>query len=234
MVFKRFYTYPPVECEWPWILRNIKQKSMPCRHEIVDIGIYDLFKHPFAHSNEKLKKWELLRTGGWKVVPDCPDIEGEFDVEWGGDNLEYSWELLCEYYIPSNQSHMPVLQSYYENIKSFQGYIKRFKKKYGVVDKVAVGSISKVNDHDLGVKMLKIARREFPKTWIHAFGLRFHQFKRVYSLIDSYDSTSWTFPRTSGRSSCKNKVERIEFFWDYVNRINLVHDCEKQEVLDCF
>lgn len=222
MVFQRFYTYPPVECEWPWILRNIKQKQIPHTHEIVDIGIYDLLKPPYKHSYDKLVKWEELQTEGWKVVPDCPDLRGEFDIHGGKDNLKYSWKLLTEFYNPYDPHHLPVLQSYYENINSFKHYIRRFKSKYGVVDKVAIGSICKADNHDIGVKMLKIARREFQDSWIHAFGLRFQQFKKAYQLIDSFDSTSWTFPRTSGRGSCKNREERVEFFFDYIDRIEEV------------
>ena len=63
MVFERFYSYPPVECGWPWVLRNIKQKpQLDCVHEIVDIGIYDLLKPPYRHSVEKLEKWVNLRV----------------------------------------------------------------------------------------------------------------------------------------------------------------------------
>lgn len=224
MVFQRFYTYPPVECEWPWILRNIKQKAIPNTHEIVDIGIYDLLNPPYRHSNDKLQKWAKLETKGWKVVPDCPDLKGEFGKPIDFSNTDYSWELLTEYYNPSDESHLPVLQSEYQNIKSFKEYIKQFKDNYGVVDKVAIGSICKADNHDIGVKMLKIVRREFPNTWIHAFGLRFQQFKRAYQLIDSFDSTSWTFPRVGGqgKGSCKNKSERIEYFFDYIRRINEV------------
>lgn len=238
MVFKRFYTYPPLECEWPWVLRNINQKPQPqAEHEIVDIGIYDLLKPPHQHSAEKLNKWLNLKADGWKVVPDCPDLQGEFNKEVDFSNTEYSWELLTTYYIPDDPTHLPVLQSEYENIKSFKAYIKRFKEVYGVVDKVAIGSICKADDHDVGVKMLKIARREFPGSWIHAFGLMFQQFKRAHDLIDSYDSTSWTFPRYSGRSSCRNKGERIEYFWDYITRIDEVTfpvNGEGQRCLNCY
>lgn len=234
MVFSRFYSYPPLECGWPWVLRNIKQKPQrDAVHEIVDIGIYDLLKPPYQHSQEKLDKWEALKTDGWKVVPDCPDLQGEFQTEIDFDNVGYSWELLTTYYDPEDQSHLPVLQSHYQDIQSFKDYIRNFKKEYGVVDKVAIGSICKADDHDLAVGMLKIARREFPTAWIHAFGLRFQQLKRGYKYIDSFDSTSWTFPRTSGRGSCRNKEERIQYFHDYIKRLEDVniHLHEAQGVL---
>lgn len=223
MTFQRFYSYPPIECNHPWVLRNIKQKPIPCTHEIVDIGIYDLLKTPEdGHSDDKLKKWMELKTTGWKVVPDCPDLEGEFKLEVICDNVAYSKELLSEFYDPNDFTHLPVIQSHYQDLTSFKQYINWFKTKYGIVDKIAIGSICKADNHDIGVKMLKIARREFPDSWIHAFGLRFQQFKRAYHLIDSYDSTSWTFPRDSGRSSCRNKEERIQFFYDYMKRIEEV------------
>lgn len=220
MVFQRFYTYPPVECEHPWILRNIKQKPMDCTHEIVDIGIYDLLKPPYRHSEEKLEIWTSLKTSGWKVVPDCPDLYGEFNRQVDFDNTEYSWELLTKYYNPYDESHLPVIQSHYENIKSYKRYIGQFKERYGQPDKIAIGSICKADNNEKAIQMLKIARREFPNSWIHAFGLRFKQFIKAKQYINSYDSTSWTFPRSSGRGSCKNQTERVQFFKDYMNRLN--------------
>lgn len=234
MVFSRFYSYPPTECKWPWILRNIKQKPQrDAVHEIVDIGIYDLLKPPHRHSDEKLTQWKELQTEGWKVVPDCPDLRGEFQQEINFDNVEYSWELLTTYYNPDDPSQMPVLQSHYRDLSSFKEYIQRFKDVYGTPDKVAIGSICKGDDHDIGVRMLKLARREFPGAWVHAFGLRFQQLKRGYKYIDSFDSTSWTFPRTSGRGSCRNKGERIQYFYDYIRRLEIVnvHLHESQGVL---
>jgi hypothetical protein len=200
----------------------------------VDIGIYDLLKPPYRHSEEKLEKWMKLRTDGWKVVPDCPDLQGEFQVDAGVDNVSYSWELLHDYYDRDDPSHLPVIQSHYQNIPSFREYIRCFKEVYGEPDKVAIGSICKADDHDIGVVMLKLVRREFPYAWIHAFGLRFQQFRRGYKYIDSFDSTSWTFPRTSGRGSCKNKEERVQFFWDYIQCLELPSHHPKQEVLRCF
>lgn len=250
MVFQRFYTYPPIECEWQWILRNIKQKPLPCTHEIVDIGIYDLLRPPFKHSDDKIKKWKQLQTEGWKVVPDCPDLIGEFEKPilknlfkgynnnvgiqcqrfinyWWNyvhemDNTEYSWELLTTLYDPLDEHQLPVIQSRYGNLESLINYCDRFTGLFGKPDKIAVGSVCKMDNNKTSIKMLKQIRRKFNNSWIHAFGLRFQQFKKGYMLIDSYDSTSWTFPRQSGRGSCKNQEERLEFFNDYIKRIEEV------------
>lgn len=230
MVFERFYTYFPDDCDYPWSLRNIKQKPQDCQHEIVDIGIYDLLKPPYQHSKDKLRNWQKLKTDGWKVVPDFPDIVGEFGLE--ADIGSTTWEsfiLLKQYYNPADDSHLPVIQSKYQNITSFKRFIWHFKAYYRdrlgddwEPSKIGIGSISKADNNELGVNMLKIARREFPNAWIHAFGLRFKQFRKGWRYINSYDSTSWTFPRGRGVPSCGSKAERKQFFIDYVKRINEV------------
>jgi hypothetical protein len=220
MSFKRFYTYPPSGCEYDFVLRNIKQKEVPCKHEIIDIGIYDLLKPPFQHSEEKLGEWEKLDPKGWKVVPDCPDLLGEFGQHVNYSNTEYSWELLERYYDPNNPQHLPVIQSEFQNINSLNEYIVKFKDEYGVPNKIAIGSVCKIKNHKIGNKIVRILKNEFPDTWIHVFGMHFTQFKMTYNLIDSFDSTSWTFPRAKGRGSSKNLGEKRRFFQNYLDRIN--------------
>jgi len=225
----RFYTYPPVN-DYQWVLRNIKQKpKKDFLHEIVDIGIYDLLYPPYKHSEEKLKQWKQLKPNGWKVVPDCPDIIGEFsktifnnlqkvqkkikkynlgiylnifiDYWWNYvnnmDNTKYSWELLVKLYDPNDKSQIPVIQSKYNDKKSLIKYCRKFKQHYGIVEKIAVGSVCKLKSDNIASHMLYLVRLEFPNTWIHAFGLRFKALRKSYSYINSYDSTAWTFPRTS-------------------------------------
>jgi hypothetical protein len=222
--FQRFYTYPPVECEHPWILRKIGNKEMPCTHEIVDIGIYDLMNEAEAggHSEKKLKAWKQLKPNGWKVVPDCPDLEREFNLEVICLNTAYSWELLNEYFNPDDDTHLPVIQSQYGDINSFKCYIRDFKREYGEHNQIGIGSIFKA-DTDFAVRMLKIARREFPNSWIHAFGLKFKHFLKVRQVINSFDGTGWTRDiKESGKSSARNKLERIHYFNKYMNRLNEV------------
>jgi len=206
-----FYSYAPRE--YPFILRNIKQKPLEyAKHEIVDCGIMDLVKEPFQHSKEKLEKWELLELkNGWKVVPDCPHMQKEFGTESKIDNIEYSKELMKKLYNPSELSHLPVIQGYYHDPNSFREYAYWFLENYSMPKKIGIGTVCKASNRTAIAETCKIARSIFPKASIHLFGLRRQHLSSVYKYIDSYDSMSWTWAR-DGSGSCKNKKERIEFF----------------------
>lgn len=219
-MFERFYTYPPEECGWNWILRNMKQKPLPCKHEIVDVKIMDLKTPPHQYSEEKLQEWTKLKTDGWKVVPDCFDLKGEFGIDCGFDTIEYSKELLTELY-NGEETLMPVLQCKNDDYTILKEYIQWFKSHHDTPALIGVsGSICRNKNYNFVSSCLKLVKREFPNTWIHAFALRFTNFIYFKHLINSFDSSNWTFPRTPNRGSCKNKAERIEFFYDYINRIN--------------
>jgi hypothetical protein len=222
-MFKRFYAYPPTETEWPWILRNIKQSYRPCKHEIVDIGIYDLLTPPYHHSIEKLKKWDLLKPNGWKVVPDCPDLKGEFGQPIEFDSVEYSWRLLTNFFNTNNDTHIPVLQCEYGNLITLQQFAKDFKTKYGEFERIAIGTLCRINNVYISEAACKMIRRMFPHSWIHVFGMRIHHLRRCWKYIDSFDSSAWTFPREPGHSA-KNIEERREYFRKYVERIEVYYD----------
>jgi hypothetical protein len=33
---------------------------------------------------------------------------------------------------------------------------------------------------------------------------------------NSYDSTAWTFPRIAGNPSCKNFIQCVQYYYDYL------------------
>lgn len=215
MLFLKFYTYPPVE--YPYVMRNIHQKPLKFTvHEIVDCGINDLLKPPFRHSKEKIRKWFELKTTGWKVVPDIPDIDREFKLKSGKDNVEESKELLEYLYDPCDPAHMPVVQGYYHDPGSFKKYGEWLIKIFGMPDKIGIGTMCKAGDKAKVQETVSVLRLLFPEAHIHAFGLRLQHLNAIDTLIDSWDSMSWTFPRGRGKASCKNKIERIQYFHDYL------------------
>jgi hypothetical protein len=216
----RFYTYAPID--YPYIMRNIKQKPRKnYKHEIVDIGIYDLLKSD-RHSDKKINKWKNLKTDGWKVVPDCPDLVGEFGKKTDVDNVEYSKQLLMDLFNPEDPSQLPVIQGYYDNYGSFVEFITWFKKEYGPHDKIAVGTMCKSGNRDFVKHALHYLRKQFPESFIHAFGLRLYHLKNVFAIIDSFDSMSWKFPRIGGLGKASAKTHEFElYFQEYLKRIEI-------------
>jgi hypothetical protein len=167
-----------------------------------------------------LKKWQNIKPNGWKTVPDCPNIQKEFNSKTKIDNVEYSKELLLEFYDPGNLSHLPVIQGYYHSVSSFESYMKWFLKEFSIPDKIGIGTCCKASSKRIVEDTLKLARRYFPKTWIHVFGLKLNHISNVYSIINSWDSMSWTFPRGRGRGSAKTKAERVQYFCEYIESLN--------------
>jgi hypothetical protein len=216
---KRFYTSAPIKY-YPYILRNINQDYTHCYHEIVDIGIYDLLKPPYQHPQSKLNKWLTIKYNGWKVVPDYPDIKGEFGKPSPYDNVIETQKLHKKYYNQKDPTLLPVIQSRFGDEDSLKDYIIWFKKEYGVVDKLAIGSVCKLNNKKKAIELVEIIREEFPESWLHLFGLKFHHMKGMYEIIDSYDTMAWTFPRTPNRPTTKNNNMRVEYFYEYMDYLN--------------
>jgi hypothetical protein len=240
MVFQRFYSLPPREIDYPFLLVNIKKtrelkKRTEVKHSIVDCGIYDLLHPPYRHSEEKIVKWEKLRlVNGWKVVPDIPSLKYEFDIDPGYTNTDYSKELLLQLFNPSDPSHLPVMQSeiikgsdsYKESTKNF---VKWFIKEFGNEHpQIGIGGVCKAGSRRMIIWTMSFIRRSFPGSWLHVFGLRLQHFNYIYYLMDSYDSMSYTFPRVSfekaGRGTSMTKEQRMNDFNVY---INLLHEKER-------
>ena len=221
----RFYSYPPKGVTWPWILRTQKQKERPYKHEIIDAGFYDLLNPPHQYSQKRLQAWQNLVTPGWKTVPDCPDLQGEFKVAVDFDTQEYSWDLLTRFYDPEDRSHLPVIQGRYEDANSFLEYAKKLKKEYGEPPQIAIGTLCKSNSIQIVEEGTKLIRKLFPFAFIHGFGLKMHHLARTWMYIDSYDSSAWTWPRNNGsgsgrRPQATTKKEKIQYFTEYTKQIS--------------
>ena len=153
-----FYTYPPID--YPYVLRNVKQKYRRCIHEIVDIGVYELLKEPHSYSDKTLKKFDDCITMGWKTVPDYPDIFKEHGLDsMGIDNVKISKELMQKYYEPTNKTHLPVIQGYYNDPSSFDDYSEWFLSKYPEPKKIGLGTVCKNSNRQVLFKTLKISSR---------------------------------------------------------------------------
>jgi hypothetical protein len=217
----RFYAYPPKTIEHPFILRNINQKQIHTnfQHEIIDIGIYDLLNGDNRHSTEKLGEWEGYDGDGWLVVPDCPDIGREFNIATDIDSVAYSKDLLIEYFDPDNPQHLPVIQGKMYDSQSFTDYIAFFKREFPDYDeKVAIGTICRANNKEVVEWTCREVRKAFPNAWIHGFGVRLNHIDTIQHVINSFDSSSWTYPRGRGKKSARWN-DRDVYFNEYLARM---------------
>jgi hypothetical protein len=101
-------------------------------------------------------------------------------------------------------------------------------KEHGILDKFdyyAMGNLCVENDVEIMYKTLRIVREALPDKKIHVFGLRLNALKKVYWLIDSFDTTAWTRPVDStlnANYSAKTHEERIRFFERWLEKYNKI------------
>jgi len=92
----------------------------------------------------------------------------------------------------------------------------------GDYPQIAIGTVCKCRNVKWITYCCKYARKIFPRSWIHAFGLTLKALPHVKRFIDSWDSTAWTFPRTPGRWSSKNRFEDEQYFKEYLSMVSQI------------
>ena len=169
-------------------------------------------------------------------MPDYPDIFKEHKIDMNIDNVVNSKLLMKKYYNPKDNTHMPVIQGYYNNPNSFIDYSEWFLDNYTIGPNtiIGVGTLCKNADKKTIKAVLKNIRQIFPNNKIHAFGLSIKYLTDLFEYLDSFDTTAWTFPRTSGLPSAKNKKMRIKYFHDYLQSLeqkrNIIENQTRLEV----
>lgn len=87
-------------------------------------------------------------------------------------------------------------------------------------DKIGLGTVCKQSVRKVLFKTVNIVRNNFPGAHIHAFGLSIRHVGAMRHVLNSFDSTAWTFPRGRGHS-CKNKEERIKYFNNFLEVLKM-------------
>ena len=166
----------------------------------------------------------------WVTIPDYPD-----DINPGkfGDNVKKTVENIEEFISIDGVNWLISLQSRYLNIFTFTEAIQAVKDRVGDYPRIAIGTVCKTNKLSFITKSCKLARKHFPHSHLHAFGLTLTALPKLVSVLDSFDSTAWTFPRKPGRGMCSTKEERIEYFYEYLKRIKeLVENFDGLEIVE--
>ena len=228
----RFYTLPPSGVEWPYLLVNPRNYKELFRrsfsHAILDSGVLifvdpEIKDYPCWFLKEYPFKARILTNvfGDklWVTIPDLPD---DYNPGQFGDNVEKTLERIEEFLAFEGVNWLPVIQSRYLNRFSFLESCKRTRDIIGNYPRVAIGTVCKCRNLDFIEYCCVTARRFFPKSWIHAFGLTLHALPRIVGVINSFDSLAYSFPRNPGGHSCKNQAERVQFFHAYIDRVNQI------------
>jgi len=227
----RFYTLPPRGVEWPYLLvnpRNYKELfKRKFEHAILDSGVL-IFLDPKIKDYPKwfIKKYpqkakgltEVFGDRLWVTIPDLPDDHnpGQF-----GDNVSKTLERIEHFVTIDGVNWLPVIQSRYLNRFSFLEACQRTYDLIGDYPRVAIGTVCKCRRLDFIEYCSIIARRFFPNSWIHAFGLTLRALPRIIGIIDSFDSLAYSFRLRNGYGNLRAKThhERVRYFYAYIRRI---------------
>ena len=225
----RFYTNPRGLGQYPYIMLHMKQRRQLLRirfdHAIVDSGVMifvrknvDDYPHWFLKIYDFRAKQlsEIYGDRVWVTIPDYPD---DYNPGQFGDNVSKTLENIKDFISIKDVNWLPVLQSRYMNRFSFLEACEKTKEIIGDYPRVAIGTVCKCNKVSFIEYCSKVARKIFPKSWLHAFGLTLRALPLVKDYLDSFDSMAWTYPRTSGHSA-KNTTELQQYFQAYLNRVD--------------
>jgi len=236
----KMFTTPPRP--YPYVLINVMHpKFSPLRYAkevIIDSGV-EIFRNPQIkdyprdHINKVLKVYAKAKqivhnNKVWVTVPDYPDDYHPRSL-WLSEeytNIERTVENVLKY--TEQYKSIPWLipiQGWNRSPKSVLRTINLFKE-HGIIDRFnyfAVANLCVESDVEIMYQTLRLVREALPDKKLHVFGLRLNALKKVYYLIDSFDSTAWTRPVNRGLNanySCKTKEERIRFFERWLEKYN--------------
>ena len=235
----RFYTLPPTGIEYPYLFVTFKQRRELLKrrfeHAIMDSNVGLFFFHMKLREYPKefldvyvhiAKNYSEMFDG--RIFITIPDYPADYYINGkptpsAEDNVERTIINIKKLIKIGGVDWLPVIQSKYMDTFSFINSCRKVMEIVGSdYPQIAIGTICKSRN----VKWIKYCceytRKIFPKTWIHAFGLTLKALPHVKNHIDSWDSTAWTFPRTPGKWSYKNKNEKVEYFTKYIERINKI------------
>jgi len=197
-------------------------------HAIIDSGVMIFvkasvkgyppwFMKTYAYKAKVLT--DIFKDKVWVTIPDYPD---DYNPGQFGDNVSRTVESIERFITIEGVNWLPVLQSRYMNRFSFFEACERTKEVIGKdYPRIAIGTVCKCKKLDFIEYCCKVARKFFPNSWIHAFGLTLSALPRVCSIINSFDSMAWTFPRRPGHSA-KNKRELVQYFNAFLERVEVL------------
>ena len=240
----RFYTLPPFEVPYPYVLVNANNPDGGLRYivryrdivesVIIDSGV-EIFRdpgvrdYPPGHFDRLVSLYRRVRSyvPGVEVyvtVPDYPDdyhpralwVGGKTNIERTLDNILYALTSYREvkWLIP--------VQGHFEKPGSIV-YALELYQKHGVPleDYVALAMLCVSRKCSIVQKTVSLAYHWFIgnglDTRIHVFGPAVNCIRLVRKLVYSFDSMAWTRPRRYHGSSAWNNRERVYLFITFLH-----------------
>jgi len=239
----RFYTTPPTEIPYPYVLINARNPALDyiianrkfIRAIIIDSGV-EMFRDPkikdypkgwFNHLLGLFRRVTRITSNAivWVTVPDYPDdyhpralwTNGKTNIERTLDNIVYA---LSSY--PEVNWLVPI-QGHNKQPSSVIYALELYDKHDIPLNRLlAIANLCVEKSDKIMVLTIKQAHNWLmhngimPK--IHIFGPDVGAVKKAREYIYSFDSTAWTKPRVSGSWSAKDNKERVWLFITWLYR----------------
>jgi hypothetical protein len=241
---KPFISRPPKP--YPYVLINLHNPRFSfleyADEVIIDSGI-EIFRDPNIKEYPKNHISKLMRVyakvksivRNKPIYVTCPDYPDDYNPKnlWINENytnIERTVDNVLKY--TEKYDWVPwliVIQGWNKTPESVLRSIKLYRE-YGIIDKFdyfAVGNLCVEPDVSIIYRTIALVRKELPDKKIHVFGLKLNALKKVFPLIDSFDSAAWTRPidktlKVKYNYSYKTAEEKLLFFERWIGKCNRI------------
>jgi hypothetical protein len=236
----RFFTLPPIGVYWPYVLINANKPEKGLRYlkrwgrveaVIVDSGV-SIFRdpsvkdYPPSHLERiaALYRMASLWAGEvYAVAPDYPDDYHPRSLWVGGrTNIERTVDSV----IAAVDEHPGIrwlipLQGHYGDPWSVTRCADLYRET-GIADRFdyfGVASLCTSRSVREVAYAVRVAASVLPGKRLHAFGITLKALNAVGSLLHSFDSLAYTFPRAPGAGTSRTEAERERLFLEFVSKL---------------
>ena len=243
----RFFTLPPSEIAYPFVLVNghhpqfglryLRKHHQDVQAVILDSGI-EIFRdpmikdYPSGHLQTLVELYYQIKQNVHEVWLVCPDYCDDYHPK----NLWLSHEITniertvlsvidCLDQFPEVNWLIPI-QGWNQNPKSVLRCLTYYEE-FGIKrNYFAVGNLCVERSTSLIIKTIRYVKRILKSEKIHVFGLNLTSAIKLRGSIYSFDSMAWTRSSKKLGRSCRNKRERIEHFMEWIKRAKIILDEE--------
>jgi len=247
----KLFTSPPRP--YPYVLINVIHPKFSllryAEEAIIDSGV-EIFRNPDTrdyprdHISRLIKVYMRVKAimRDKPIYVTCPDYPDDYNPRslWISEdytNIERTVDNVLKYtekyrFIP----WLIPIQGWNRRPESVLRCIRLYRE-HGIIDRFdyfAIGNLCVEPDVKIIYKTVRLVRDELPDKRIHVFGLKLSALRKVFHMIDSFDTMAWTRPVDNGlgvNHSCKTKEERIMFFERWLEKYNAII---RNKTLDVF